>query len=185
MPPPIPVVEATDPRLSDFVALNDPELRRLRERSGGAEGGYFIAEGALVIRQLLCSPYRVRALLLTPRRHEDLAEALVGVDAPVYVGEADVVNAVSGFHLHRGALASAWRRPHPALADVAGAAELMVVAEGLNDHENLGSLFRNAAAFGVDAVVLDPTSADPLYRRSVRVSMGHALRIPFTRAVGW
>lgn len=178
------VADPHDERLSDYVGLTDPDLRRLRERSGGAEGGFFIAEGALVIRQLLRSTYTVRSLLLTPRRLAALGPALDGVAAPVFVAEQAVVDAVSGFPLHRGALASADRRPLPALADVAGARDLLVVAEGVNDHENLGALFRNAAAFGA-GVVLDPTSADPLYRRSIRVSMGHVLGVPYTRVARW
>ncbi|MGH9154773.1 MAG: TrmH family RNA methyltransferase [Acidimicrobiales bacterium] len=177
--------DPADPRVGDFVALNDPDLRRLRERSGGAEGGFLIAEGALVIRQLLASPYRVRALFLTPRRLDDLAADLAGVEAPVYVAAAEVVNAVSGFHLHRGALASADRRPLAPAAELVAHAELIVMTESVNDHENLGALFRNSAAFGVGAVLLDPTSADPLYRRSVRVSMGQVLRVPFTRTGPW
>jgi tRNA G18 (ribose-2'-O)-methylase SpoU len=95
------------------------------------------------------------------------------------------MNAIAGFNLHRGALASADRRPLPAVATVAAAAELIVVTEGVNDHENLGGIFRNAAAFGAGAVILDPTSSDPLYRRSVRVSGGHVLRTPFARAEAW
>lgn len=181
----VPIDDPADERVADFVGLNDPDLRRLREQSGGTEGGFFVAEGDLVIRQLLRSAYRVRALLLTPLRLAALTSELAGVDAPVYVAPPTVVNAVSGFHLHRGALASADRRPLPAVADVARGADLLVVTEAVNDHENLGSLFRNAAAFGVGGVVLDPTSSDPLYRRSVRVSMGHVLRLPFTVAERW
>jgi len=181
----VPIDDPADVRVGDFVGLNDPELRRMREQSGGAEGGFFIAEGDLVIRQLLRSAYRLRSLLLTPLRLEALAPELEAVDAPVYVAAPPVVNAISGFHLHRGALASADRRPLPPLAEVAGGADLLVVTEAVNDHENLGSLFRNAAAFGAGGVVLDPTSSDPLYRRSIRVSMGHVLRLPFTVADRW
>ena len=181
----IPIVDPADPRVADYTELSDPDLRRLRERSGGAEGGFLIAEGLAVVRRLLESRYRVRSLLLTPPRVEALADSLVGVDAPVYVGTQDVVNAVSGFHLHRGALASAHRPPLPSPLALAAAADRLVVAEGLNDHENLGALFRNAAAFGAGAVLLDPTSADPLYRRSIRVSMGHVLRVPFAAAEPW
>ncbi len=181
----VPIDDPADDRVGDFVGLNDPELRRIRERSGGAEGGFFVAEGDLVIRQLLASTYRLRCLLLTPLRLAALAPELERVDVPVYVAAPGVVNAVSGFHLHRGALASADRGRLPPMPEVAGAADLLVVTESINDHENLGSLFRNAAAFGVGGVVLDPTSADPLYRRSVRVSMGHVLRLPFTVAERW
>ena len=179
------VDDPADERVADYVGLTDPELRRRREQPGGADGGFFIAEGVTVIRQLLRSPYRVRSLLLTPRRLEALRADLDGLGAAVYVGAQEVVNAVSGFHLHRGALASAHREPLPDVASLAQAADLVVVTEGTNDHENLGALFRNAAAFGAGAVVLDPTSADPLYRRSIRVSMGHVLRVPFTRAAAW
>ncbi|HET9443395.1 MAG TPA: RNA methyltransferase [Acidimicrobiales bacterium] len=169
------------------MLLTDPELRRRREQSGRGDGGFFIAEGELVIRQLLASPYRVRSLLLTPRRLASLEAALAGagVEAPVYVAGQPVVDAISGFHLHRGALAAADRPPPGDGPALAGAADLVVVAEGVNDHENLGALFRNAAAFGAGAVLLDPTSADPLYRRSVRVSMGQVLRVPFARLPGW
>ena len=181
----VPIDDPADPRVGDFVGLNDPDLRRMRERSGGADGGFFIAEGDLVIRQLLRSTYRLRCLLLTPLRLAALETELEGVDVPVYVAAPPVVNAISGFHLHRGALASADRRPLPTVREVTGAANLVVVTEAVNDHENLGSIFRNAAAFGAGAVVLDPTSSDPLYRRSIRVSMGNVLRLPFTVARPW
>lgn len=181
----VPIDDPADSRVGDFVGLNDPDLRRMREQSGGAQGGFFVAEGDLVIRQLLRSTYRVRCLLLTPLRLAALGPELELVDAPVYVAAPEVVNAVSGFHLHRGALASADRGPLRPMREVAQAADLLVVAESVNDHENLGSLFRNAAAFGAGGVVLDPRSADPLYRRSVRVSMGHVLRLPFTVAERW
>ncbi|MBW3614833.1 MAG: RNA methyltransferase [Actinobacteria bacterium] len=174
-----------DQRVGDFVLLTDPDLRRRREQSGGADGGFFIAEGELVIRQLLRSRYRVRSLLLTPRRLASLEAELHSLDVPVFVAGQEVVDAISGFHLHRGALAAAERGVPADARAVAEPAELLVVAEGVNDHENLGALFRNAAAFGAGGLLLDPTSADPLYRRSVRVSMGHVLRVPFARLGGW
>jgi tRNA G18 (ribose-2'-O)-methylase SpoU len=186
----IEIDDPADPRVGDFFRLNDPELRRLRERppdgrdeAGGDEagGGFLVAEGTLVIRQLLRSPYPVRCLLVTPRGLADLAEDLSDVDAPVYLVSQAAMTGVAGFHFHRGALASAARRPPPAFDDVAATADLVLVAEGVNDNENLGALFRNAAAFGAGAVVLDRTSADPLYRRSIRVSMGQVLRLPFAR----
>ena len=181
----VPVDDPGDPRVSDFVGLADPDLRRLRERSGGSDGGFFIAEGVRVIRQLLRSPYRVRSLLLAPRRLAALEAELATVDVPVYLAAQPVLDSISAFHLHRGALASADRRVLPGLGAVADADGLVVLVEGVNDHENLGALFRNAAAFGAAGVVLDPTSADPLYRRSVRVSLGHVLRVPFTVASPW
>lgn len=181
----IPVDDAADPQVSDYVGLTDPDLRRRREQAGGPDGAFFIAEGIGVIRQLIRSTYRIRSLLLTPQRLAGLEADLTDVHAPVYVGSQEVVNAVSGFPLHRGAIASAHRDPLPEPAALAATADLLVVTEGMNDHENLGSLFRNAAAFGVRAVLLDPTSADPLYRRSVRVSMGQVLHVPFARATPW
>jgi len=172
-------------RVSDFAGLNDPELRRRLERPGGDGEGYFVVEGPLVVRRLVRSDYRVRALLVTDRGLRSLGDALAPIEAPVYVASQAVVDAVGGFNFHRGALASADRRPLPAVATLAAAAHLAVLIEGVNDHENLGALFRNAAAFGANAVVLDPTTADPLYRRSTRVSMGHVLGLPYTRATAW
>jgi tRNA G18 (ribose-2'-O)-methylase SpoU len=104
------------------------------------------------------------------------------MQAPVYTVSQPLMTTIAGFHFHRGALASAERRPHPDLDEVVAGAGLILMAEGVTDNENLGALFRNAAAFGVAGVVLDATSADPLYRRSIRVSMGQVLRLPFTRA---
>lgn len=174
---PEPVDDPDDPRVADFFALNDPDRRRALER----DGDFFVAEGALVIRHLLESPYRVRAVLATPQGLRALDDVLGRVEAPVYLATQDLMTSIAGFRFHRGALASADRRPPPDLATVVDGAGLVLMVEGVTDNENLGSLFRNAAAFGVGGVVLDATSADPLYRRSVRVSMGHVLRLPFTR----
>lgn len=178
---PAAIDDPADPRLDDFTRLNDPELRRRRERPDGPSPGFFVAEGALVIRQLLRSRYPVRAVLATPKGLAALQEDLGDVDAPVYTVSQAVMASVAGFRFHRGALASAERRPQPALSEVVAPADLVLMAEGVSDNENLGALFRNAAAFGVGAVVIDSTSADPLYRRSVRVSMGQVLHVPFTR----
>ena len=176
------VTDPGDPRVGDYVRLTDPELRRLRSSSGGLKGGFFIAEGVAVIRALLRSPYPVRSLFVTPLRLAALADSLgssPSLGFPVYVAPQEVLNAVAGFPLHRGALASADRLPLGPVHEVCSGARLVVATEGVNDHENLGALFRNAAAFGAGAVLLDPTSCDPLYRRAVRVSMGHVLRVPF------
>lgn len=177
--------DPADPRVADYVGLTDPELRRRRERADGGEGGFFIAEGDVVIRQLVRSPYRVRSFLLTPSRFGALEPELAEVGAPVHLAAQPVMDAIAGFHLHRGALASVDRPPPADPIALAAKADLVVVTEGLNDHENLGALFRNAAAFGVGAVILDPTTADPLYRRAVRVSAGHVLRVPFGRVTDW
>jgi tRNA G18 (ribose-2'-O)-methylase SpoU len=177
------VEDPGDPRVADFVGLNDPDLRRRRER--GAGGGFFVVEGVLAIRHLLRSPYPVRSFLVSDRGLRALDGQLDAVDSPVYLAAQPVLEGIAGFHFHRGALASADRLPLPDLPTATAGAGLVVVAEGVNDHENLGALFRNAAAFGAGAVVLDPTCADPLYRRSIRVSMGHVLRLPFARAEAW
>jgi tRNA G18 (ribose-2'-O)-methylase SpoU len=174
---PEPVDDPEDPRIADFLALNDPQRRRAVERSGD----FFVAEGALVIRHLLRSPYPVRAVLATAQGLAALGDVLAGVEAPVYAVSQALMTSIAGFRFHRGALASAGRRPAPDLDTVVAGAGLLLMVEGVTDNENLGALFRNAAAFDVAGVVLDATSADPLYRRSVRVSMGHVLRLPFTR----
>ncbi|HEX6421123.1 MAG TPA: RNA methyltransferase [Acidimicrobiales bacterium] len=166
--------------LDDYRALNDPARRREVER----RGGYFVVEGLLALEVLLTSPYPVRSVLADERQARRV-EALVGGRAPVIVRPRHEVAAVAGFDFHRGVLAAADRLPLPAAADLVAGARLVVVVEGLGDHENLGALFRNAAAFGADAVLLDPTTADPLYRRSVRVSLGHVLRVPWTRLAPW
>jgi tRNA G18 (ribose-2'-O)-methylase SpoU len=144
-----------------------------------------LAEGVPVVRRLLDSPYPMRAVLGVPARVQALAADLSEVDAPVYVASADTLATVVGFHLNRGVLASADRAPAPDLPELLGTARRLAVCEGVNDHENLGALFRNAAALGVDAVLLGDRCADPLYRRSVRVSMGHVLRIPFAPLTPW
>jgi tRNA G18 (ribose-2'-O)-methylase SpoU len=135
---------------------------------------------------LLSSPYRVRSLLVTPARLADFP-ALSGGDAdvPVYVAEQAVMNRITGFDIHRGALAAGERRSGPDLASILASARHLLVVEGLTDGENVGALSRNAAAFGVDAVLLCPRCCDPLYRRAIRVSMGQVLHMPFTRLPEW
>ncbi|MEJ2884883.1 TrmH family RNA methyltransferase [Actinomycetospora aeridis] len=169
------VDDAADPRLADFRDLSRADRRP--DRPGGR--GLVLAEGTVVVRRLLASPYPPRALLGVARRVEDLGPDLAAVDVPAYVTDAGTMADVVGFHLNRGVLASADRAPAPDLAPLLAGARRVAVLEGVNDHENLGSLFRNAAALGVDAVLVGPGCADPLYRRSVRVSMGHVLRVPF------
>jgi len=181
VPVPIAVDDPGDPRLADYIGLTDAALRRRLEGSQGL----FIAEGELVIHQLLASAYPVRSILLSPSRYERLQEALGPVTAPIYVAPPDVLQAVTGFDIHRGAVAAADRLPPAEVGPLVAGARRLAILEGLNDHENLGALFRNAAALGVDAVLLSPTCADPLYRRSVRVSLGHVLRVPFARLAPW
>ncbi len=174
------VTDPASPLLADFVALSDPETRRQVER----DGNYFVVEGILAIERLLDLPqWRVRGVALLPRVADRLAPRLAALadDVVVAVADEDVLRAVVGFAIHRGALASVERVTAVAASSMVLGAGLFVAAEGLNDHENLGSLYRNAAAFGVHAVLLDPSCADPFYRRSVRVSLGHVLGVPTGR----
>jgi tRNA G18 (ribose-2'-O)-methylase SpoU len=166
------VSDAGDPRLDDFRGLADADVRADRR-------GVVIAEGANVVERLAASPYPMRAVFGVPDRVAALRTALAGRDVPVYVADKWLLSEVVGFRVTRGVLASATRPPAPDLDGLLDGARRVAVLEGLNDFENLGSLFRNAAAFGVEAVLLDARCADPLYRRSVRVSMGHVLRVPF------
>jgi len=177
----IDVADPADPRLDDFRDLNSVD-RRPDLPSGK---GLVIAEGVLVVRRMLASRFRPRAMLGTDRRLAELGDALNGVDAPYYRVDAGVMADVVGFHLNRGVLASASRAPELSVAQVLDGARTVAVLEGVNDHENLGSIFRNAAGLGVDAVIFGLGCADPLYRRAVRVSMGHALLVPYAWAAAW
>jgi tRNA G18 (ribose-2'-O)-methylase SpoU len=177
----IDVDDPKDPRLDDFRDLNSVD-RRPDLPSGK---GLVIAEGMLVVQRMLASRFTPRALLGTDRRLGELAGDLHRTDAPFYRATADVMAEVVGFHLNRGVLASASRPPEHAVAQVLTGARTVAVLEGVNDHENLGSIFRNAAGLGVDAVVFGAGCADPLYRRAVRVSMGHALLVPYAWAAHW
>ncbi len=175
-----PVADADDPRVDDFRDLTAADRRP--DRPGGR--GLVIAEGVVVVRRLLESPYPVRSLLGVPRRLDELAADLAACDVPAYAADADTMAAVVGFHLNRGVLAVADRAPAPRVDELLRTARVLAVLEGVGDHENLGALFRNAAALGVDGVLLGPRCSDPLYRRSVRVSMGHVLRVPFAELPG-
>jgi tRNA G18 (ribose-2'-O)-methylase SpoU len=175
-----PVQDPADPRVDDFRDLTTADRRP--DRPGGR--GLVIAEGVVVVRRMIGSPYPVRSLLGVPRRFDELAVDLAALRVPAYAADAETMAAVVGFHLNRGVLAVADRAAPPDVATLLRDARLVAVLEGVNDHENLGSLFRNAAALGVDAVLLGPRCSDPLYRRSVRVSMGHVLRVPFAELPG-
>lgn len=170
-----------DSRVDDFRDLANADKRP--DRPGGR--GLVIGEGTLVVERMLRTPFQPYALLGVPRRFDQLAGELRFLDVPYYRASADVMADVVGFHLNRGVLAVA-RRPQPReMAAVLATARTVAVLEGVNDHENLGAIFRNAAALGIDAVVLGGRCSDPLYRRSVRVSMGHVLRVPFATAPAW
>lgn len=177
----IDITDPDDPRVDDFRDLNSVD-RRPDLPSGK---GLVIAEGVLVVQRMLASRFAAHALLGTERRLAELRADLAGADAPYYRASAEVMAEVVGFHLNRGVLAAARRPAELTVAGVAAEASTIAVLEGVNDHENLGSIFRNAAGLGVDAVVFGAGCADPLYRRAVRVSMGHALLVPFARAGCW
>lgn len=175
-----PVDDPADPRLDDYRDLTAADRRP--DRPGGR--GLVIAEGVVVVRRLLDSPYPVRSLLGVPRRLDELADDLAPLDVPAYAVDAATMATAVGFHLNRGVLAVADRAAPVDATALARSARVLAVCEGVNDHENLGALFRNAAALGVDGVLLGPRCSDPLYRRSVRVSMGHVLRVPFAELPG-
>jgi tRNA G18 (ribose-2'-O)-methylase SpoU len=170
----IEIDDVRDPRLADY--------RGLRER-GKESDEYFIVEGLTAIERLLRSKYPVRSVLLTPATHARIAAQLGDVTS--YVLSEEQMSSVAGVNLHRGAVASASRLPPPSLAEVLPAAKRIVMLEGINDHENLGAIARTARGLGADALLLDPTCADPFYRRSVRVSMGELLHLPIVRCANW
>jgi len=171
------VEDPADPRVADYRDARDGQLRH--------RAGLFLSEGRLVVRRLLeASRFRVRSLLLTPRALDDLRDLLAGDDAPpTYLASAETIRAVVGFKFHRGCLAAAVRGAPldpEALIDPPGARTLLALEE-LADPDNVGAVFRNAAAFGATGVLLSPGCADPLYRKAIRVAMGATLSLPFAR----
>jgi tRNA G18 (ribose-2'-O)-methylase SpoU len=175
------VDDPNDPRLDDFRDLNSID-RRPDLPSGK---GLVIAEGVLVVQRMLASRFVPRAFLGTERRLGELSDDLASTDAPFYRASAEVMAGVIGFHLNRGVLAAAPRPAELSIPQMIEGARTIAVLEGVNDHENLGSVFRNAAGLGVDAIVFGLGCADPLYRRAVRVSMGHALLVPYAWSDSW
>jgi tRNA G18 (ribose-2'-O)-methylase SpoU len=178
------VSDLEDPRLADYTQLTDVALRRAREPAEGL----FMAESTQVIRRALAAGHRLRSVLVAPRRLPEMPDVLAAASAqaaPVLVAEEPVLTRITGFHLHRGALAAMHRPPLAAVEEVLVGARRAVVLEDLVDHTNVGAVFRSAAALGVDAVLATPRCADPLYRRSVRVSMGTVFAVPWTRIAPW
>ena len=174
------ITDPDDPRLADYRALTDIELRTRFE----APHGLFVAEGELVLRRALRAGYQARSVLFDAKRLDQIADLDVG-DAPVYVADQDLLEKLTGFHVHRGMLASFHRRALPSADSVLASSERVVILEGVNNHTNVGAIFRGAAALGMDAVLLSPNCADPLYRRSVRVSMGEVFAVPYARLEPW
>jgi tRNA G18 (ribose-2'-O)-methylase SpoU len=176
------VTTVADPRLADYVSLRDVQLRKFLE----SEHGLFIAEGEKVVRRAVDAGYAVRSLLMAARWLDTLADVLDAAgDVPCYVAEDGLIEHVTGFHVHRGALAAMHRRPLPEVGDVLAGATRIIVCEDLVDHANVGTIFRCAAGLGMDAVLLGPRCADPLYRRSVKVSMGAVFAVPYARITNW
>ena len=169
------------PGLDDFARLTDVALRRRIE----PENGLYIAESPKVIARAIRAGHRPRAFLVTERWFDTVVEFAAGTDTTVFVGADDLLQSLTGFSLHRGALASMHRPPLPSVADVLNGARRVVILEDLADHTNVGAIFRAAAGLGADAVLITPRCADPLYRRSVRVSMGTVLQVPWTRLPEW
>jgi tRNA G18 (ribose-2'-O)-methylase SpoU len=185
---PVPITDAGDPRVDDYRELHDARVRRRMEiapTGAGGGPGFFVAEGAHALRRLLASGRQVRSVLVDPLRLEALGPELVALGAPVLVADQPTLRAVAGFPVHRGVLASADRWLLPDASAVLEGARRVAVLEDINDHENLGVIFRSAGSLGLDAVLLSPRCCDPLYRRSVRVSMGHVLAVPWTRLEPW
>ena len=170
-----------DPRLRDYTELTDVSRRRVREP---AEGLY-LAESVKVIERALAAGHRPRSALVLEKWLPEVGPLLDPFDIPVYVGETELLEEITGFVMHRGALASMHRPGLPAVSDLLRDARRIVVLEDIVDHTNVGAIFRSVAGLGADAVLITPRCADPLYRRSVKVSMGTVLQVPWTRLPDW
>jgi tRNA G18 (ribose-2'-O)-methylase SpoU len=172
-------VSADDPRIADYRNVPDPELL--------ASHGVFVAEGRHVVRRLLTeSRFRARSLLVTAAALDMLGDQLDGIpDLPIFVVEQAAMTEITGFNIHRGCLAIGDRPAPVPWTDVVGDARLVIVLEGVANADNVGGIFRNAAAFGAGAVLLGPSCTDPLYRKAIRTSMGAALRVPFAAMDDW
>ncbi len=182
---PVMIDDWSDPRVAVYAGLRDAERRIDRL---GRQAGHFIAEGEGVVRVLVASPYRVRSVLVTPRRLETVADALEALEpgTPVYVVEQPLMNRLVGFNIHRGILAIGDRGPEHSPESLIATSRTLVMLENLSNHDNVGGIFRSVAALAPGAaVLLSPGCCDPLYRKSIRVSMGRALTVPFARAHDW
>ncbi|WP_251449590.1 RNA methyltransferase [Microbacterium sp. Marseille-Q6648] len=175
------IEDAGDPRLVDYRDLTDVALRRVMEPAGGL----YIAESAKVLTRALAAGHRVRSVLVQDKWRADAERLLAGRDVPVYVVDAAVAEGLTGYAVHRGILAAMHRPALAPAAELLAASRLVVVLEDIVDHTNVGAIFRAAAGLGADAVLISPRCADPLYRRSVRVSMGTVFQVPWTRLPEW
>jgi len=178
----IQVEDSSDSRLHDYSSLTDVALRKSRE----PEEGLYIAESRKVITRAIAAGHEPRSILCPP----DWLDSILPLvrefpDLPVLVADHSVLESVTGYHVHRGALAAFHRPPLRSVAELIAEARTVVILEDIVDHTNVGAIFRSVAALGADAVLVTPSCADPLYRRSVRVSMGTVLQVPWTRCGGW
>jgi len=192
------MVRAVPPQTITITDLNDPRVdpyRNVRDADLRGRDKLFMAESELVIRRLLRTPQRLHSLLLSPNKYDRLRDAIDQADlsqVPIYLAPVELISEIAGFLIHRGALA-AGHRPLPkqltldvALGEVLSRESYtLLVAEGITNVDNMGGLFRNAAAFGIDGIVLDSTCCDPLYRKAIRVSAGHALSIAYAISTQW
>jgi len=177
----VPITSAGDERLADYRDLRDVELRKHLE----AEHGLFLAEGEKVVRRAVEAGFTPRSFLMAERWLDGLEDVLARTDSPCYVVTEQLAEEVTGFHVHRGALASLERRPLPTIDEVLASARSVLVLEDIVDHTNVGAIFRSGAALGFDGVLLSPRCADPLYRRSIKVGMGAVFTMPWTRLPDW
>ena len=178
--PVLEVSDAADERLADYRDLTDVALRRSLE----PERGLYMAEGAKVIARAIGAGHAPRSVLVSARWLDSIIH-LVPAATPVFVAPDAVLDSVTGYNVHRGALAAMNRPALPGLVELVADATRVVVLEDVVDHTNVGAIFRSAAGIGADAVVVSPRCADPLYRRSVKVSMGTVFQVPWTRAQNW
>lgn len=173
--------DPADPRVADYTSLTDVSLRRKLE----PERGLYLAESSKVLRRALDAGHRPRSFFMAEKWLDGLRDVLEAHDVPVYVGPDEVLEQITGFHLHRGAMA-AMHRPEPLpLESVLASARRVAILEDIVDHTNVGAIFRSAAALDVDVVLVTPRCADPLYRRAVRVSMGTVFQVPWVRLEHW
>ena len=174
--------------MPELIRIDDPDdpriepYRDIRERDLVGRRGHFIAEGEVVLRVLLSrSPHAAVSVLAAEKRAGAAILREVPDGVPVYVAAQAVLDRIAGFSMHRGLLALGRRDDPPEAAALLAGGRLVLVLFGIANHDNLGGIFRNAAAFGADAVLLDPQCCDPLYRKAIRVSVGAALIVPFVR----
>ena len=188
--PTIPVTNLSDPRLAPYANMRDAELaQRADPLDPRAHGGLFIAEGELVVRRLVRSSFRTVSVLTTPSRLASLGDALDGLppDVPIFLATQPLMDQIVGFNMHRGVLAIGSRGPGRTVAELLAASGPLVLLEDVNNNDNLGGIFRNAAALGGPrcSIILSTNCADPFYRKSLRVSMGSVLGLPFARSEDW